>query len=247
MTNPTSGGFRAWSAVPRQPPLTREGRHRAAATEGPELRSADAARTIAAPPRSTATRVDHWTVWDGSGRRTLPKRRCLAGRGTVRSAAVRREQRWLRGVLGFLGRPLLLQRLPGLLHVALLRRLAGHDGPSHSLGTLTADGVARSKTSDEARQVGADMVSRPYGSHYPSTGTLRASSGVWFVPVNPLVRRVVSVRPLAGNAAPVRRRRSVRPGGTAARACRRNPLPDAGSGAGWGGACWGTGGARFGS
>jgi hypothetical protein len=41
-------------------------------------------------------------------------------------------------VLGLLRRPLLLQSFAWLLHVALLRRLVGHDGPSsqHQDGAL---------------------------------------------------------------------------------------------------------------
>src|SRR2546423_2382620 len=131
---PTSGGSRVVRSA--KAATTHAGR---AAIErqrrkGLEPRTADAVRTTATPPRSRTarfTKVGRGVKYEAE-LHTGPRR--ILRRKAGRSVSGRRDRRRVRGFLGLLRRPLLLQALPGLLRVVFLRRLVGHDGPSHDLG-----------------------------------------------------------------------------------------------------------------
>src|SRR6266540_1938830 len=110
-------------------------------------------RTVAPPPRSAAVRAT------GSGQTDV------GPEPWARSVSSRRNQRRLVRVLGLLRRPLLLQSFAWLLHVALLRRLVGHDGPSsqHQDGALGCwwDPAGTPAEAQPAPRPRADVVRRP--------------------------------------------------------------------------------------
>src|SRR2546423_1592647 len=139
---------RAWSAAPRQA-TTHAGR----AAIGQRRKDSGWPMpfgSTATPPRSGTARSMVEREMNVPTRTLRPGRpyplkrqpnRQPRGAGSVAGG---RDQGRFRRVLGLLRRPLLLQALAGLLHGVPLRRLVGHDGPSHDIGVRSRsdDGVA---------------------------------------------------------------------------------------------------------